>query len=99
MTASVTKTSIIVSWEDIECTQQNDVITSYLTEFFHTEGGPYRISGVVNGRSFVAGGLTPNTSYTFQVAGVNAIGSGPFAEEIFRTKEEGIANRKLTSNL
>ena len=90
MTVSVTKTSVVVSWEEIECTQQNGIITSYQTEFYHTEGGPYRISGMVNGRSFLAGGLTPNTSYTFQVAGVNAIGMGPFTEEIYiRTKEEG----------
>ena len=48
---------------------------------FQEEGGA-DIPGEVMGQSFTASGLTPNTNYTFRVAGVNANGTGPFTESI-----------------
>ena len=70
----------MVTWDTIDCIERNGVITSYSVEF-QEEGGT-DIPGEVMGQSFTASGLTPNTSYTFRVAGVNANGTGPFTENI-----------------
>ena len=70
----------MVTWDTIDCIERNGVITSYSVEF-QEEGGA-GIPGEVMGQSFTASGLTPNTSYTFRVAGVNANGTGPFTETI-----------------
>ena len=70
----------MVTWDTIDCIERNGVITSYSVEF-QEEGGA-DIPGEVMGQSFTASGLTPNTSYTFRVAGVNANGTGPFTDAI-----------------
>ena len=70
----------MVTWDTIDCIERNGVITSYSVEF-QEEGGA-NIPGEVMGQSFTASGLTPNTSYTFRVAGVNTNGTGPFTENI-----------------
>ena len=49
------------------------------------------ISGEMNvmDRTFTASGLTPNTNYTFRVAGVNSNGTGPFTNiATFLTSED-----------
>ena len=80
---SSTSTSIMVTWDTIDCIERNGVITSYSVEFLYDDGTrTFRITDQVMGQSFTASGLTPNTSYTFRVAGVNANGTGPFTENI-----------------
>ena len=56
---------------------------------FQEEGGA-DIPGEVMGQSFTASGLTPNTNYTFRVAGINANGTGPFTELIIFSTHTGI---------
>ena len=53
------------------------MITNY-TVIFQEQGGAV-IPGEVNvmDRTFTASGLTPHTSFTFSVAGVNINGAGP----------------------
>ena len=80
VSASSSSRSILVTWETIDCIERNGVITGYSVEF-QEEGGA-GIPGEVMGQSFTASGLTPNTSYTFRVAGVNANGTGPFSNPI-----------------
>ena len=63
----------MVTWDAIECTQRNGIIT---VEF--QEQGGARIPGEVVGQNFTASGLTPATHYTFQLAAVNRNGTGPF---------------------
>ena len=77
---SSTSTSIMVTWDIIDCIERNGVITSYLVEF--KEEGGAGIPGEVMGQSFTTSGLTPSTSYTFRIAGVNANGTGPFTENM-----------------
>ena len=78
-----------MTWDSIDCIEQNGIISFYLTQF-HTRHNGDSVSGMVVGTSFTADGLTPNTSYTFQVAGVNANGTGPFTDTIvINTDEEG----------
>ena len=83
LTVSSTPTSITVTWDPIDCTERNGIITSYTVEF-HEVGGA-EIPGEVTGHSFTASALTPNTNYTFRVAGVNNNGSGPFIDIIIST--------------
>ena len=50
------------------------------------------IAGEVNvmDRTFTASGLTPCTNYTFRVAGVNSIDTGPYTNTItIQTDEDG----------
>ena len=75
MSASISAT---LTWETIDYIERNGVITGYSVGF-QEEGGA-GIPGEVMGQSFTASGLTPNTSYTFRVAGVNANGTGPYTE-------------------
>ena len=66
----------MVTWDTIECIERNGIITGY-TVVFQEQGGA-NVSGNTVDRTFSATELTPFTSYTFQVAGVNDGGTGPF---------------------
>ena len=94
MTPSTTSRSVSVSWNTIECIEQNGAITNY-TVVFQEQGGAV-IPGEVNvmDRTFTASGLTPHTNYTFRVAGINSNGTGPYMNTIvILTDEEGIITK------
>jgi hypothetical protein len=80
--------NVSVTWDMIECSWRNGPITSYAVDFQEEEGGA-QIPGEVRGQTFTAGGLTPNTAYTFRVAGVNINGTGPYTSTLrFNTDED-----------
>ena len=83
---SMTSRSINVTWDTIECIERNGIIIGY-TVVFQEQGGA-NIPGNTVDRTFSAGGLTPYTDYTFQVAGVNDVSTGPFTDEITITTDE-----------
>ena len=90
VTPSTTSRSVSVSWSTIECIERNGVITNY-TVVFQEQGGAV-IPGEVNvmDRTFTASGLTPHTTYTFRVAGVNSNGTGLYSMTIMiLTDEDG----------
>ena len=70
----------MVTWDTIECIERNEIITGY-TVVFQEQGGA-DVPGNIVDRTFSAEGLTPYTNYTFQVAGVNNVGTGPFTNLI-----------------
>ena len=81
----------MVTWDTIECIESNGIITNY-TVVFQEQGGA-EVPGRVNilDRNFSAEGLTPYTRYTFQVAGVNDVGTGPFTNvTTVTTAEDGL---------
>ena len=91
VTPSMTSRSIMVTWDTIECIERNGIITGY-TVVFQEQGGA-DVPGDVVDMTFTAGDLTPYTSYLFQVAGVNDVGTGPFTDIIIiTTDEEGSYN-------
>ena len=78
----------MVTWDTIECIERNGIITNY-TVVFQEQGGA-NVPGDTVDRTFSAGGLTPYTNYTFQVAGVNDADTGLFTNLItVITAEEG----------
>ena len=78
----------MVTWDTIECIERNGIITGY-TVVFQEQGGA-NITGNTVDRTFSATGLTPLTSYTFQVAGVNDVDTGLYTSIItITTNEEG----------
>ena len=87
-----------MSWSEIECTERNGPITSYIVEFQEVEG--VMIPGLVAHRTFTANGLFPYTYYTFRVAGVNEVGTGPFSNRItIRIEGSGASNDIITTIL
>ena len=73
-----------MTWDTIECIERNGIITGY-TVVFQEQGEANTVD-----RTFSATELTSFTSYTFQVAGVNDVGTGPLTDIItITTVEEG----------
>ena len=71
-------TSITISWQPVDCLQQNSPITSYKIRYTETSitTGPITTTDT----SFVATSLFPGTSYTFEIAAVNKEGDGPYQQ-------------------
>ena len=85
----MTARSISMSWNEIECIERNGMITNYTVEFSSLGGSVIPGVLMVNERRFTASGLTSFTNYTFQVAGVNSNGTGPFSNvAIIQTAED-----------
>ena len=81
--------SITIQWGRVSCIDRNSVVTGYRVQ--------YRIDGStasvtrnvpgVNNRRFTASGLEPCTSYRFEVAAVNSVGSvGEYRSTIAATR-------------
>ena len=85
----------MVTWNAIECIDQNGIITDYMVQFLEQDGGASVAGGVVDviGGTYTVSGLTPATAYTFRVAGVTSGGTGPFSPTTVVTTMEA---RKLT---
>ncbi len=77
-------TSIVLSWQPLECLEQNSPITNYSIQYSENgyTSGPISTTGT----SFVAASLFPSTLYTFEVFAVNQHGKGPSANYTLYTK-------------
>ena len=82
MTTAFSASSISISWMPINCHGRNGIILDYVVKF-----RPVRESlittGTVEDETFIVSGLNPSTNYSFQVAGINENGTGPFSDLIF----------------
>ena len=78
---TTTPSTATVTWDAIECINQNGIITDYMVQFQEQDGGASVTGGVVNviDRTYTVSGLTPATPYTFLVAGVTSGVTGPFS--------------------
>ncbi len=80
-------TSFTVSWDRESCLSRNGPRGHYTVKYFVTGATEILTTTNVtlNSRTFTASSLTPATSYTFQVAYTNTIGTGPFVNLIITT--------------
>ncbi len=80
-------TSFTVSWDKEFCLSRNGPRGYYTVKYFVTESTEILTTTnvILNSRTFTASSLTPATSYTFQVAYTNTIGTGPFVNLIITT--------------
>ncbi len=80
-------TSFTVSWDRESCLSRNGPGRHYTVKYLVT--GATEILATtnvtVNRRTLTASSLIPSTSYTFQVAYTNTIGTGPFVNLIMTT--------------
>ena len=84
----------MVTWGIIECIERNGIITNYTVVFQEQCGA--NVSGNTVNRTFSAEGLTSGTNYTFQVAGVNDAGTGPFTDLVtIVIAEDGLLTLKF----
>lgn len=79
MSQSISATSVTVTWNRESCLSRNGPDSHYTVSYHETGSTQTSGSRTVNIASnfFTASTLNPVTSYTFQVAYVNTIGSGP----------------------
>ena len=71
-------TSLTVGWSPVQCILQNSLITKYVVRY----GLPYGVKATAETsvNNFTTTGLTPFTSYMFEVAAINSAGQrGPFS--------------------
>ena len=84
--ASATSRSVSASWDVIECIERNGFINVYNVVFEDLSGAV--VPGKVTNQNFTVSGLTPHTTYTFRVAGINNNGQGPFSDTLTITTDE-----------
>ena len=75
---------VSLSWREVPCIQQNGPIAGYAVRYYATCGAYRDVQQYKSVRTLddIIDGLTPNTEYAFQVAAVNANGTGTFSEPI-----------------
>ncbi len=83
-------TSITLNWTEIDVSERNGVITSYIIQYGEGTNRNILINTQSNATTHLITGLKPFTVYTFTVAGVNSVNTGPFsrASSIIRTSED-----------
>ena len=94
-TASMTmSTSITLTWTEIDVAERNGVITSYIIQYREGVNRNITINTQSKSTTHLITGLKPFTQYTFTVAGVNSVNTGPFSNKtIVVTAKEGEYNK------
>ena len=74
--------SITVSWNEVDCSNQNGLIIGYLLKYTNVTYS--ETVNITNGnkRTYTVNNLNQNTSYTFTLAAYNDGGIGPHSEEM-----------------
>ena len=71
------ETSISLQWDEVECSEQNGLITGYTLSYFPSVAGAVVENVAVVGRVVTLTGLLPGTQYLFQVRAVSDSGASP----------------------
>ncbi len=80
-------TSITLTWTEIDVSERNGVITSYIVQYEEGTNRNITINTQSNATTRLITGLKPFTQYTFTV-GVNSVGIGPFSSINITTAEK-----------
>ena len=77
----VNSTAISVQWGEVNCTDRNGVITSYLLQYIRS-GNPdiMNVTGDSNGMIVTISELSAATMYTVKVAGETSAGIGVYSD-------------------
>ena len=89
VSTTVLSTSITVGWNTVECIERNGVIDNYIVRF-EPEGRVQSNQTVDTTRTHSVSGLSPSTRYSFSVAAVNSVGTGPFTAPPLSVETSGI---------
>ncbi len=96
-TASVImSTNITLTWTEIDCLDRNGVITSYIILYREGTIRNITITSPSSATTHLISDLKPFTEYTFIVAGVNSVGTGPYSGSSRLIRTDG--NSKLNVN-
>ena len=77
---TINSTAIRLTWEDVNCTERNGVITGYRVQY-NIDGGIQSTINVTAITSTMITGLTKFRLYTVSVAAINTNGIGPYSNE------------------
>ena len=73
--------AVIISWEEVNCTQSNGVITGYNIQY-HTNKEPQSVFlNVTVVTNVTITGLTEFRLYYIRIAAINNNGIGPYSQE------------------
>ncbi len=72
-------TNITLTWTEIDCLDGNGVITSYIIQYGEGTNRKITINTQSIATTHLITGLRPFTQFTFTVAGVNSVKTGPFS--------------------
>ena len=76
-------TSIRLEWDEVECTQRNGIIASYVIQYNNINGSSQKeVTANAEATSIVINGLNRFSLYSISIAAVNSIGTGLFSEMI-----------------
>ncbi len=86
----ILSTNITLTWTEIDCLDINGVIIHYIIQYGEGAHRNKYINTQSNATTHLITGLEPFTQYTFTVAGVNSVNTGPFSQAtaIVRTSED-----------
>ncbi len=82
-------------------TQRNGIITHYIIKYGVGSNRNMNITTTSSATTYPITGLKPFTNYTFTVAGVNSVNTGPFsrASEIIKTLQDSKHIKKIYKQL
>ena len=95
---NVMATSVVLTWNELDCLQRNGDITGYMIRY---DRDSRLISDSSSTIAYTVEELIPFTEYSFSVAAVNSVGTGPFSEQTATTLESSkcrLIHLSLTTN-
>ena len=89
--SAATSRTLTLDWTAIACLMRNGAITNYIIQYGEGSNRNETVDMTSTSLTFMVQGLKPFTEYTFTVAGVNSVNTGPMsdASELIRTNEDG----------
>ena len=79
-TVTINSTAVSLSWDEVNCTDRNGVITGYIVQYTITGGMTVTVN-ISATTSVVIAGLIKFGLYSFSVAAINDNGIGPYSNE------------------
>ena len=77
---TINSTAVSLSWDEVNCTDRNGVITGYIVQYIFTGGMTVTVN-ISATTSVVIAGLIKFRLYSFSVAAINDNGIGPYSNE------------------